>query len=285
MNEMKGIIKKDTLMIKPQYVYKYKHIFNDRDYEHLEDIICHRKIYIPSPIELNDPMEGDSASIYLNIAGSEYIGSAGKVHPLIEDRKKEYRIMSLSAIPYSPIMWAHYGCEYKGYCLIFSTKKTFKQIKPIIYSDLHFSIFEDDINEMAKMNDMEPENALYHIIEESFLFKNKEWSYENEWRLIQRNNKSFLKLKKDEIVGIIIGKNMEEKFKNRIIKKCKELNLPCFITYTMERIGRLVFLPADMDNDFYTLKDITEGINKRKDVNRALFHELNKHIFSSIYME
>lgn len=285
MNKKAGMMKNDSLMVKPQYVYKFKRIMTDEDYERVEEIMCHRKMYMPSPFELNDPMEGDSVNIYLDILGMGYAGSAGKIHPIITGIKNEYRIMSLSAIPSSSIMWAHYGCEYRGCCFIFSTEETFQQIKPIIYSDLHFNIYENDIEDIAEKNNMDSSDVLYHVIEESFLYKNKEWSYENEWRLIQRNNKSFLKLKKDEIVGIIIGKNMEEKYKNRIIKKCNKLNLPCFTTYTMEKIGQIIFLPDDMSKNFYTLKEIIEIIYKRNDVNSVLFHELNEHIFSSIYME
>ena len=132
---------------------------------------------------LNDPMEANALQVYLDCVGAGYTFDCGKVHPIIEEWQNRYRILSVSAIPDSPIMWAHYASGYSGCCLIYSTKKTFSKIEPIIYTDITFSLSDEDF-----MDEDIPSEA----IEESLRFKHKDWAYENEWRLIQNEDAGFL---------------------------------------------------------------------------------------------
>ena len=110
--------------VRPQIVYKYKSISTQTDFNRVVDIIKSNHIYLPKPSMLNDPMEANALQVYLDCVGAGYTFDCGKVHPIIEEWQNRYRILSVSAIPDSPIMWAHYASGYSGCCLIYSTKKT-----------------------------------------------------------------------------------------------------------------------------------------------------------------
>ena len=179
---------------------------------------------------LNDPMEANALQVYLDCMGAGYTLACGKIHPIVEDRQNQYRVLSVSAIPNSPIMWAHYASGYSGCCLIYSTEKTFSEIKPVIYTDITFDLFDIDF-----MDD-----EMSEAIEESLCFKHKDWAYENEWRLIQNEDAGFLNYEASELVGIIIGENMSLDKRKVLVKLCKDKNVPCFRTYTMKAGMKLV---------------------------------------------
>ena len=209
--------------------------------------------HLPKPSMLNDPMEANALQVYLDCVGAGYTFDCGKVHPIIEEWQNRYRILSVSAIPDSPIMWAHYASGYSGCCLIYSTKKTFSKIEPIIYTDITFSLSDEDF-----MDEDIPSEA----IEESLRFKHKDWAYENEWRLIQNEDAGFLNYEVSELVGIIIGENMSLDKRKVLVKLCKDKCIPCFRTYTMKSWNEIAFAPYDL-MESEKIEYITPGEMKR----------------------
>lgn len=221
--------------VRPRIVYKYKSVSTQTDFNRVLDTINNNHIYLPKPSMLNDPMEANALQVSLHCMGAGYTFACGKVHPIVEDRQNQYRVLSVSAIPNSPIMWAHYASGYSGCCLIYSTEKTFSKIEPVIYTDITFDLFDIDF-----MDD-----EMSEAIEESLRFKHKDWAYENEWRLIQNEDAGFLNYESSELVGIIIGENMSADKRKVLVKLCKDKKVPCFRTYTMKSWNEIAFSPYD----------------------------------------
>lgn len=84
--------------VRPQIVYKYKSISTQTDFNRVVDIIKSNHIYLPKPSMLNDPMEANALQVYLGCMGAGYTLACGKIHPIVEDRQNQYRVLSVSAI-------------------------------------------------------------------------------------------------------------------------------------------------------------------------------------------
>ena len=156
------------MLVHPRVVYKYKNISKKVDFDRTIDTVKNNRIFLPTPAMLNDPMEANAVEINLGCAGSGYTLACGKVHPIIEEQQNQYRVLSLSAVPNSPIMWAHYADCYSGCCLIYSTEKSFSEVEPVIYTDLTFGLSDaefpgDGIDDLSE------------AIKESLRFKHKDW--------------------------------------------------------------------------------------------------------------
>lgn len=165
--------------------------------------------------------------------------------------------------------------------MIYSTEKTFSEIKPVIYTDITFDLFDIDF-----MDD-----EMSEAIEESLCFKHKDWAYENEWRLIQNEDAGFLNYEASELVGIIIGENMSLDKRKVLVKLCKDKNVPCFRTYTMKSWNEIGFAPYDFieslggeEYEYITPGEmeqyIQEGLENGRCSNneRMIFNALNEKI-------
>ena len=71
------------------------------------DIINNNRLYFPTREKLNDPYEGIATPVKLGVCGEGIFESMGLIHPYIEDKMNEYRVLSLSGNPLSMQMWAH----------------------------------------------------------------------------------------------------------------------------------------------------------------------------------
>lgn len=273
------------MIVRPMEVYKYKSVSTKQDFERLKDIILNDHIYMPSPLMLNDPMEANAVIMSLGIMGSGYIRDCGKIYSFIEEEQEKYRVLSLSAIPNSTIMWAHYAKEYSGCCLIYSTEKTLSGISPVIYTDLTFEFGNGEF----------PDEDMSQAIQESLQFKRKDWAYENEWRVIQQKDVGYLDYEEDELLGVIIGENMKPQMANRIEKLCKRKNIACFRTYTMKSLYDIAFISYDLSKEFtskeseyITPYDMREYVMEKQEAGKCarkefeLFFELNKKILRTI---
>jgi hypothetical protein len=114
---------------------------------------------------------------------------ATAVDALREFRKK-MKVCSFSAIPDALLMWGHYACEHKGFCIEYdleplaTTDLMRRNLYPVIYSkDLY------DMTPHVKglvMTDRSDFNPLGPLL--SVLHKFEGWSYEREWRLVEFNS-------------------------------------------------------------------------------------------------
>lgn len=91
---------------------------------------------------------------------------------LSEKLRKSWRVACFSTNPSDMYFWSHYGGVHQGYCLEYEFgDELFKNIHPVEYVDKIPSF------EGLKSNK-----------QSVALVKSKDWSQENEWRLISRND-------------------------------------------------------------------------------------------------
>ena len=260
--------------IKPSILYKYKSASSEEDMKRIEEILVDKQLFFPNLKQLNDPMEACSAKISLQISGSGYHKEAGMVHPIVEDIQEEFGIMSFTAIPNMPIMWAHYGNEYTGSCIVFSTEDTFSCIEPTIYSNLVFEINASGIST----------EELRKIIRAAIFYKNTDWAYENEWRYVEHRESEKISLGENDIKGLIVGEKMDEDKQRQIEKICKTEGFPCFRTYVMRENRTIGVVPIEYKQTFITHAEISKYMENKKLENRCvdgeleLFNTLNSNI-------
>lgn len=204
----------------PKYIYKYKTISDEKSFGYVIDIIKNNQIYLPCIDEINDPLEGSIIPMHLSVMGGAIPYAVGKNHPIINDIKREYRILSLTENAVSPQMWAHYGDNYRGICIGFRTDKTFKKIRKISYIN-KYTGEEPELNSREKIE---------KTLEEAYYYKAKDWKYEKEWRIFQKEEK-FLKYEKDEIAFIIIGHMAEEQRKKELYNLAEKNDISVYETY------------------------------------------------------
>lgn len=152
--------------------------------------------------------------------------------------KEQIVFISLSEHQDIPLLWSHYADSHRGVCIGYnildSEYEFFEEIcHPIFYVDE--SDFTEEINKMYE----EDRNKL-KLLEEPFLVKSKDWSYECEWRLLLDKNRlkvtsliknlsNFKKIKDGlcfikfpKPTSVFLGLNIAEKDKKEIIGICKE---------------------------------------------------------------
>ena len=99
------------------------------------------------------------------------------------------------------------------------------------------------------------DDEFYKAIEKSLVFKSKNWSYEEEYRLITKENKQFLDNIK--LTGIIIGH--KSVWAKDIINWVKDKNIPIYYTLISTKnyeVNIINKLPTMLDMGVDTLKNI-----------------------------
>lgn len=99
-----------------------------------------------------------------------------EVKKSLSDFREDICIMSLSEVYDSELMWAHYGEQHKGFCIEYDVSKMRdikrKMLFKVIYGE------KPDITEQI-------EEACIGAGLSSYIFKNEDWRYEKEWRMIK----------------------------------------------------------------------------------------------------
>lgn len=139
----------------------------------------------------------------------------------IENEISKYRQISLTMdgayMGFNiPAMWGHYAERGNGVCLVFDKLKLLKSIDkesnsdPVIYTDEYNSdviIIEDNISDFIKKHK-----------EELFFRKTRDWSYEQEYRIIKRYDSKTETLKylplKNSLMAIVMlyAKGVEKRY-------------------------------------------------------------------------
>jgi len=138
--------------------------------------------------------------------------------------KDEYGVLSLSAKNDNILMWSHYADYHKGFCIQFerSSSNPLGVTQPVQYVKEYpsFNYFDDSPGNIAKT-----------II----LTKSCDWSYEEEWRGIQKANTE-VRYTDDMITGIIFGLRMQYQHKREIYQLFESNDQMLF--YQVELIPR-----------------------------------------------
>lgn len=258
----------------PKILFKFKQELKDQqDVRRFDAILQKNTIYMPNYKQLNDKLESMNTLIHIGVPGISYAHACGQDHAIIMWRKEQYRLLCLTSNIHSTSMWANYASDYKGYCLVFSTNDSFSQAQRMRYSD------KVDFVDGESLSDEEFEIA----IKQSLLSKKEEWSYEKEWRILQRKEAGDYTFKKDELLGIVIGHDMDNKHREYVIKRCTKRGIPCFTTWVYPSKFTIVFYPSCLEMVTYTtIEEMYEMVMEMKSPSYyKMFCLLNHDILKS----
>lgn len=220
-------------IVPPRYLYKYY-----RNLEYAEDVLKNDRLHLDLPSGYNDVFDSarviddneldfvlynnqvDSIVKYthrdykkrvfelLNACKKEllylsdvfaFLLQKNIPAEIVENTKKRFcevlrnsqafnnKIICFTENKSSLLMWAHYADHLKGVCLCFDTLKD---------TELFSHIYKVDY---TYFRNREKNYNFYYS-------KSKEWSYENEWRVVIQCDKEFIDTK--SCVGIILGERM-----------------------------------------------------------------------------
>jgi tetratricopeptide (TPR) repeat protein len=163
-----------------QCFYKYIPII---DYQVLS--IINHEVYFCDSTTLNDPLE---CCLMKTSEWFNYCLEQGEIKP---------RILALMSDPENKLMYSHYAESHKGLCV-------------------EYDIDIKNLPEKVSYGKVKYENGKNSVenIRDLYMLKNKEWKYEDEFRLVRFDNEEFMDV---EIKSITFGYKCIEDHKKIII--------------------------------------------------------------------
>lgn len=231
------------------YLYRYRSI-NGGNEDYVKDLLVYGKLYHSAPAELNDPFEcrpmfqwpstpQDAREMRkhvikqgrkrgLSLRDAEKVASRLMSEP--RDSEAENLMASAARAAFGNarlccftthndnlLMWSHYAESHSGFCIEFDAKKppfanAFKVNYDSSYPWVTYPLYKND------------------IIMSPMLTKSTCWSYENEYRIIVRDDVakraryqgSCAILRGDEITRVWLGVKMKPEFKEKVLGMIKE---------------------------------------------------------------
>ena len=137
------------------------------------------------------------------------------------DSNAKMGVLSLSEIPLSPLMMAHYADQHRGVCIGF-TRATGNKLgddditAPILYSDFYPRVRFGDI--------LKCDGSLH---KQMFFTKARDWAYEREWRMLVNNGDDYHPIPGD-ICEVIMGCRIDPANADAIQKICVANNITLY---------------------------------------------------------
>ena len=182
------------------------------------DFIVNHRVYMPKYFQLNDAMEGYCRIKKLAVCGGGYYYGTSYIPSIIHNRLSEFRIISFTKNWDSPLMWSLYANNFNGFCVALKDM------------DEHLSITK--INYVDKFKEIDFEDECYNEnIHNLLLYKKNEWSYENEYRHLEKTENKYLQLSIQNIDYILIGCNTDMVIADIIKKMCDLDNIKVKYVY------------------------------------------------------
>jgi hypothetical protein len=245
------------------HFYRYK---GPERLDWLEPVILRHEIYIPSVAELNDPLDCRpkikpmSEEELVTFLKSEYVrrnpilaldllaqyeqrvregirthGLDWHIQELTDlfyKQTEEFRVYSLSKRWDNFSLWAQYASEHTGYCLEFVNKgELFENAVEVAYGE--YPPFD--------LNDPENRNALF------LAYKRRDWSNEEEVRLIlRRNQEATVRLNDPRwLTKIILGMKMSAENESQIRDWAKQRQPEVAVVRAyLDKVGHKLLLKA-----------------------------------------
>ena len=157
-------------------------------------------------------------------------------------------IVSLAEQATCPLMWSHYGDQHRGVCIGYSTTRFARDLYKVKYGGSR-SVEASKVADMIRENDV----ARNQVDEAVLLQKAKNWSYEQEWRLIGPRGLESSPLELEEIV---FGMRCKESLKYIVMKVLE---------------GR------DREVKFYEMREIPDTFKLKKNAFSDDYGELFRH--------
>ncbi len=140
---------------------------------------------------------------------------------LAQKLNETFKIGCLSTTPKNRLMWSHYSDGHRGFCVEYDFKNATKDSLPlpVIYSQKRPLIpWEMALNQ----SDETKSKCIFQMII-GLLTKDKEWEYEDEWRLLLSSSEdSNIKI---PISAVYLGAEISEDNKNRVVEICNQKNI------------------------------------------------------------
>lgn len=195
-------IKNNSLFYYTKYNEKYT-----------EETIREEYLYLSDPTNFNDPI--DPIIRYIDDEASK-------------DILNKIRIACLTTTPYDILMWGHYGDKSEGICIEYDISNLLNDrqddivLTKIKYSD-YLEYNESNLYFEYKTNDNDIKKPLQLL--DAFSIKHREWSYENEYRVIRYNKDEKLQL---PIKKVYLGEKINKENRSKLIKILEEKNIPYY---------------------------------------------------------
>lgn len=150
-----------------------------------------------------------------------------KLDEYLHNLKSQFRVACFTENNDSPLMWAHYTDNHRGFCMEYDLKKLPEGyrygILPVIYSNTRY----DATRSVVAQNK--------NLVTNPFYFKSSHWEYEKEWRMmipenIVTDNEYYADFY-NGISGIYLGLRSFECHKekiDRIIEEYSQRNIPVY---------------------------------------------------------
>lgn len=210
---------------KNKYLYKYKTVKTIKDLERVIEIIETGHIYLPRYDQLNDPYESYMNIIHTGEAGSSILHHSGKRRDYINEKFKQFGILSLTSNCRNPVMWTMYTNYYEGICIGFENLKEAKKIK-------------------YRKKDEKPKNIYFNSLDmdeqeliDTLMVKYDLWEYEDEYRIISKEK--YLNIE-ENIKLVILGQNLNTKIKKLIYNECIENNIVVYETFINPNYNKII---------------------------------------------
>lgn len=145
---------------------------------------------------------------------------------LAEKMKTLFLVGCLCTSYKNRLMWSHYADSHKGFCIEYD----FSEPEAEILSKLPLPVFYSENRPLVPWkaaidNSVENMEEAYAEIMMGLLTKDKEWEYENEWRiLIGATEDSELAMPK--VSCIYLGASIEKENRDKIVAIAKKQNIP-----------------------------------------------------------
>lgn len=168
---------------------------------------------------------------------------------------RHLRIACMSRNPSSPIMWSHYATHHAGYVIEYNIpqlsykKVDYKEIKPFYYStrEIREKIFhetpgitESEIDGRIKKLLLSDESYMENLRNVIFT-KHSDWTYEEEYRFIDVNEKGSankhidIDIGPENVSSIILGFKFDhEKYDNELRRIIDSIYGGCLTVYKAE---------------------------------------------------
>lgn len=223
-------------------VYKFKGIDNNKEsFERIIDIIKNNRIYAPTRSEVNDPFEGALIRTEYGYAGNWNHIARKEISKITSRELDKFRFLSLSSKANRPQLWAYYANNFSGVCLAYSTNKSFENYSNILYLN------EEQRNRICTVINNPDKDEINLIAKYNLLLKADDWIKEDEVRIIIKEDEKYINFDDDELIGIIIGHNIEEKYINIIIEEAHRKNIQLYKTYLDQLKLNVDILPYEFD--------------------------------------
>lgn len=220
--------------MRPRRLYKYRTLNI-----HSERMITADEVYVPSPLEFNDPfdcripvvptgsIDDFRKLLYEHFTAKDPNLTTTELRQLIESKLSEGAhedptkmkkaiedaverqlratgVYCLSAKNDDILMWSHYADGHQGFCVEFEDDSP--------------NSFLDRANKVTYQEDLPVLNFFDEDWLHSFLTtKSERWSYEEEWRIIKVDGAGIAGIPEGILTGLIFGCKMCDTHINRII--------------------------------------------------------------------